>query len=152
MAKWVYKNEWLKKWCFKLRLKQKRSGWIADLQADCSRLEDRRQRTRGHRWLHDVQGCRGYGYPWIYPWIYPCVDIRLRPYRRYIHGYVYRWLRFNVWPSKKLDQLLPASRINLVQKAINCSYDAQQHCLLCGGNTTACTATGTCVFITGSCF
>ena len=24
-----------------------------------------------------MQGCRGYGYPWIYPWIYPCVDIRL---------------------------------------------------------------------------
>ena len=27
-----------------------------------------------------IQGCRGYGYPWIYPWIYRCVDIRLRQY------------------------------------------------------------------------
>jgi len=31
------------------------------------------------------QGCRGYGYPWIYL----CVDIRLRPSRGYIHGYLY---------------------------------------------------------------
>ena len=27
-----------------------------------------------------VQGCRGYGYPWIYPWIYPFVDVRLWQY------------------------------------------------------------------------
>ena len=37
------------------------------------------------------QVCRGYGYPWInpwiYPWIYPCVDMRLRPWCGYIHGY-----------------------------------------------------------------
>jgi len=30
-------------------------------------------------------------YPWIYPRIYPCVDIRLRPYHEYIHGWE-KWL------------------------------------------------------------
>jgi len=29
------------------------------------------------------QACRGYGYPWIYP----CVDIKLKPFCKYVHGF-----------------------------------------------------------------
>jgi len=41
-----------------------------------------------HHWLnHVVLYLPGLPWIWIYPWIYPCVDIRLRLYCGYIHGY-----------------------------------------------------------------